>query len=132
MRLPCALHGYLPPRPLNHAHIHFLRVHTLGREPLCRLSSWRPNVAQTLSAAAEALQRGAKAIEETDSDLAIKMMREALDHYETEGKESMGADAYRATISLMIKGVWHNMTNRGLKRIARRVDGAGKSGTRAP
>ncbi|GAX79007.1 hypothetical protein CEUSTIGMA_g6447.t1 [Chlamydomonas eustigma] len=74
---------------------------------------------------ADALARGAKALEDNDSETAIKMDLEALDIYEEEGKENMGMDVYRATISLMIRTKRYGEAAQALIRMALACDRLG-------
>ena len=55
-------------------------------------------------AGADALARGARAVESDDIEQSVKMLLEALELYENDGKEALGADTYRLTIATMIKG----------------------------
>ncbi len=66
-------------------------------------SSW-PSPPSTLISGAEALGRGARAVEEHDPDVAIKMYVESLDLYEMDDKQALGNDAYRATVGCMVRG----------------------------
>eukprot|EP00798_Chlamydomonas_sp_ICE-L_P002669 gene2669-17157_t len=53
---------------------------------------------------AEALAKGAKAVQADDLDMALEMYIEALDIYETEGREGQGMDIYRTAVAAAIKG----------------------------
>lgn len=49
------------------------------------------------------LLKGARAVQEVDPEAAVKMLMEALELYEVDSKEAMGMDAYRETVSALIK-----------------------------
>lgn len=49
------------------------------------------------------MYKGARALEEHDLEGAMKMLYDALDIYETEGKEHNAGDIYRLGIAAMIK-----------------------------
>lgn len=52
---------------------------------------------------ADCLARGAKGLEDKDSDLANTLYENALDIYENEGKESVAADLYRQASASLVR-----------------------------
>lgn len=55
------------------------------------------------STGADALARGARALEPLDVSLANDMYQEAIDYYEADGKEGQAGDIFRQAIALLIK-----------------------------
>lgn len=53
--------------------------------------------------AAEALNRGAKTIEDVDQQAAVKMYIKALEWIEDSGKDALAGDVYRQAISFFVK-----------------------------
>ncbi|WIA40993.1 hypothetical protein OEZ86_004636 [Tetradesmus obliquus] len=56
-----------------------------------------------ISAAADALARGAKALEDKAPTEASALYGEALEHYESDGKEAQATDVFRQAIALLVK-----------------------------
>jgi hypothetical protein len=55
------------------------------------------------AAAADALARGAKALEDKAPDVASALYGEALEQYESDGKEAQATDVFRQAIALLVK-----------------------------
>mmetsp|Transcript_14044 Transcript_14044/g.24630 ORF Transcript_14044/g.24630 Transcript_14044/m.24630 type:complete len:324 (-) Transcript_14044:140-1111(-) len=53
--------------------------------------------------AAEVITRGARALEELDSEASLKLYYDALDIYETNDKESYSPDSFRLLINFLLK-----------------------------
>jgi hypothetical protein len=56
-----------------------------------------------LAAAADALARGAKALEDKAPAEASALYGEALEQYESDGKEAQATDVFRQAIALLVK-----------------------------
>ncbi|KAF6259209.1 gamma-soluble NSF attachment protein-like protein [Scenedesmus sp. NREL 46B-D3] len=56
-----------------------------------------------ISAAADALARGAKALEDKAPAAASALYGEAIEHYESDGKEAQATDVFRQAIALLVK-----------------------------
>eukprot|EP00879_Flechtneria_rotunda_P005030 GHRR01005306.1.p1 GENE.GHRR01005306.1~~GHRR01005306.1.p1 ORF type:complete len:315 (+),score=87.96 GHRR01005306.1:217-1161(+) len=77
-----------------------------------------------LSAAADALSRGAKSLEDKAPHEASTLYLEAIEHYETDGKETQASDVFRQAIALLVRRqAWADAVSMCM-RFAQACDGA--------
>lgn len=76
----------------------------------------------------DCLARGAKVLEDSDPAVASSLYDEALDLYETEGKEGQAADVFRQAVALLIKNAkWEE----AVSMLLRFGEGCDKSNARS-
>lgn len=84
-----------------------------------------PETVYSCTAGAEALSRGAKALEEVSMEDAVLLYRDAIDLYEQDGKETQASDVFRQAISLLIRSQkWPDAVSM-LMRFGEACDAAG-------
>jgi gamma-soluble NSF attachment protein len=77
------------------------------------------------SAGADALARGARALEDASPSEASALYAEALELYESDGKEAQATDAYRAAVAQLLRqGAWADAAST-LLRLGMAADRAG-------